>query len=114
VRAARPDLPPEEPETFEKGYGDETVKALLFGIRQNVQQHWAELRAIEIAVQEVAEEFGGEDPLRSDTREMIDDCLRSCTVLRDDVKPYVEIELPEPGDDDVALVRKLIEKLVDE
>ncbi len=59
-------VPLAEPETFEKGYGDETVKALLFGIHQDVRQHWAELRAIEIAVQEVAEEFGGKDPLKAD------------------------------------------------
>jgi hypothetical protein len=61
----------------------------------------------------VAEEFGGEDPLRADTREMIDDCLRSCTTLRNDVEPYVEIGLPEPADDDVAQVRALIEKLAE-
>jgi hypothetical protein len=61
----------------------------------------------------VAEEFGGEDPLQADTRAMIDDCLRSCTTIRDDLKPYAEIELIEPSDDDVALVRKLIEKIVD-
>ena len=106
-------VPLAEPETFEKGFGDETVKALLFGIHQDVRQHWAELRAIEIAVQEVAEEFGGEDPLKADTREMVDDCLRSCTTLRDDVAPYVEIELSEPAEEDLVLVRKLIEKLVE-
>jgi hypothetical protein len=106
-------LPPEEPDVFKKGYGDEMVRAVLFGIKQGLQQHWCELRAIEIGVQEVAEEFGGEDPLRADTREMIDDCLRSCTALRDDLKPYVEIDLPEPGDDDVALLRKFIEKAAD-
>jgi hypothetical protein len=60
---------------------------------EGLQQHWCELRAIEIAVQEVAAEFGGEDPLQPDTREMIDDCLRSCTKIRDDLKPYVEITL---------------------
>jgi hypothetical protein len=106
-------VPPEEPVTFEKGYGDETVKALLFGIKQSLQQHWCELRSIEIGVQEVAEEFGGEDPLHADTREMIDECLRSCTKIRDDVKGYVEIELTEPTDDDVAQVRRLIEKATD-
>jgi hypothetical protein len=104
-------VPPEEPETFDKGYGDEMTRAMLFGIKQGLQQHWCELRAIEIAVQEVAEEFDGEDPMQSDTREMIDDCLRSCAKIRDDVKAYVEIELIEPAEEDVALVRKLIEKL---
>jgi hypothetical protein len=107
-------VPPAAPEIFDKGYGDEIVKALLFGIRKNLRQHWCELRAIGIAVQEVAEEFGGEDPLQPDTRAMIDDCLRWCTKIRDDVKPYVEIALSEPSDDDVAQVRKLIEKVVEE
>jgi hypothetical protein len=104
-------VPPEEPETFKKGYGDEIARALLYGINQGVQQHWCELRAIEIGVQEVAEEFGGEDPLQPDVREVLDGCLRSCETLRDDVKPYVEIDLAEPSDDDVALVRKFIEKV---
>lgn len=106
--------PPAEPESFPKGYGDELARGLLWGIRQDVRQHWWELRAIELGVQEVADEFGGEDPLKADTREMINDGLRSCTTLRDDVRPYVEIELAEPNDDDVAQVRLLIEKLVDE
>jgi hypothetical protein len=61
----------------------------------------------------VAEEFGGEDPLKADTREIIDDCLRTCTKIRDDVKPYVEIELAEPTGDDVAQVRLLIEQVVE-
>jgi hypothetical protein len=104
---------PEEPETFTKGYGDEIARALLYGINQGVQQHWCELRAIEIGIQEVAEEFGGEDPLRPDVRELIDECLRSCTTLRDEVAAYVEIELPEPREDDVAQVRRLIEKVAE-
>ncbi len=91
-------VPAGEPATFEKGYGDETVKALLFGLKQNVQ-HWCELRAIAIGVQEVAEEFGGEDPLKADTRALLDDSLSSCTKLRDDVAAYVEIELTEASDD---------------
>ena len=107
-----PTVPPQEPATFKKGYGEATVHALLFGINQSLQQHWRELRAIEICVQEVAEEFGGEDPLQPDTRAMIDDCLRSCTRIRDDVKPYAEIELAEPTEEDVALVRLVIEKAV--
>jgi hypothetical protein len=106
-------LPPEKPHTFKKGYGDELVRALLFGINQGLQQHWRELRAIEIGVQEVAEEFGGEDPLQSDVREILEGCLRSCATLRDDMAAYVEIELAEPIEDDVTLVRKLIEKVAE-
>jgi hypothetical protein len=43
----------------------------------------------------------------------IDDCRRSCEKLRDDVTAYVAIELPEPTEGDVALVRVLIEKVAE-
>jgi hypothetical protein len=33
--------------------------------------------------------------------------------IRDDVKVYVETELTEPTDDDVAQVRRLIEKVAE-
>jgi hypothetical protein len=106
-------VPPEEPANFEKGYGDETVKALLFGIKQSVQQHWSELRAIEIGVQEVAEEFDGEDPLQPDVRALLDGCLASCRELRDEMADYVEIELPEPAEEDIEQVRALIAQVVE-
>ena len=37
-------------------------------------------------------------------------CLDACGALRDEMTGYAEIELAEPNEDDVALVRKLIEK----
>jgi hypothetical protein len=98
---------------FKKGFGDGLMHALVLGITQGVQQHWYELRSIEIGVAEVAEEFGGEDPLRADTRALLDDCLRSCRELRDEMADYAEIELPEPTEDGVAQVRTLIETVVE-
>ena len=94
-------------------YGDSLARALARGIRDGLLQHWSELRAVEIGVQEVAEEFGGEEPLQPDVRELLDGCLANCKELRDRMADYVEIELPESADEDLALVRKLIEKLVE-
>lgn len=39
--------------------------------------------------------------------------LRSCTKLRGDVSAYVEIEQPEPTEEDVAQVRQLIGKVAE-
>jgi hypothetical protein len=106
-------LPHAERDPFKQGYGDEMVRAVLFGIKQGLEQHWCELRSIEIALAEVAEEFGGEDPLQPDVRALIDGCLATCTTLRDQVADYVEIELAEPAEEDISPVRALIETVVE-
>jgi hypothetical protein len=106
-------LPHAERDPFKKGYGDEMVRAVLFGIKQGLEQHWCELRSIEIVLAEVAEEFDGEDPLQPDVRALLDGCLASCTTLRDQVADYVAVELPEPAEKDIALVRRLIETVVE-
>jgi len=93
------------------GYGDSLGRALARAIRDGLQIHWRELRAIEIGIGEVAEEFDGEDPLKPDTRALLDGCLASCRELRDQMADYVEIDLPEPAEDDIAQVRALIEKV---
>ena len=96
--------PPLEPPSLEQGYGDQLVRALLVSIARSVQEHWCELRAIEVGVQEVADEFGGEDPLQPEVRALIDECRRSCTELRDDVAKYTDIELQEPSEDPLITV----------
>jgi hypothetical protein len=90
-------LPRDERDPFKQGYGDEMVRAVLSGIKQGLEQHWCELRSIEIALAEVAGEFDGEDPLQPDVRALLDDCLATCTTLRDQVADYVAIELPGPS-----------------
>ena len=93
---------------------DSSVRALVVGITRGLELHWCELRSMEIAVAEVAEEFDGEDPLHADTRAMLDAAKATCVEVHDAIKLYVEpFELPEPSDDDVALVRKLIAKAAD-
>jgi hypothetical protein len=71
------------------------------------------VRAIEVGVQEVAEEFDGEDPMQPDVRAILDGCLGSCRDLRDEMAAFAAIELPEPSEDDVAQVRLLIEQVVE-
>ena len=82
-------------------------------IRDGLQIHWQELRAIEVGVGEVAEEFDGEDPLKPEVRALLDGCLASCSGLRDQMADFVEIELPEPTEDDVEQVRQLLDRLVE-
>ena len=95
------------------GYGDSLGRALALSIRDGLQIHWQELRAIEIGVGEVAEEFDGEDPLKPDVRALLDGCMARCSGLRDQMADFVEIELPEPAEDDVEQIRQLLDRLVE-
>jgi hypothetical protein len=91
------------------------VRALVVGIRDGLNSHWRELRAIELVVEEVAGEFDGEDPLRADTRQLLDDAKEMCVKLREDVRRYIDgFELAEPTDDDVELVRRLVASQVND
>ena len=90
---------------------DSSVRALVVGIRSGLELHWCELGSIEIGIDEVAVDFDGEDPLRADTRAMLDDSKSKCLQVHEDIQLYVApFALPEPSEDDIALVRKLIER----
>ena len=65
-------LPAEDGDIFKEGFGVGMVRALLIGITNALQQHWAELRSIEIAIEEQMDEFDGQDPLREDARSRLD------------------------------------------
>jgi hypothetical protein len=69
---------------------------------RDVETTWAELTAMNSALAKVAEEFGGEDPVRSDTRQEIDEALRSLAEMREQLE-YLgyECELPELDKDEV-------------
>jgi hypothetical protein len=94
-------------------FGTELEQALVISICDLTRQHWCDARSLEVGVAEIAEEFDGEDPLRSDTRALLDGCVAACRKLRDDMADYAEFELAEPSADDVAQVRRLIEKVAD-
>ncbi len=96
------------------GFGTELEQALVISICDLVRQHWCDARSLEIGVAEIAEEFDGEDPLRPDTRALLEGCLASCRTLRDEMADYGEVGLAEPREDDVAGVRRLIAKATED
>jgi hypothetical protein len=62
---------------------DHIAFGLAEALVRDVEGTWAELAAINAALAKVAEEFGGEDPVRPDTRQEIDDALAELKELRD-------------------------------
>ncbi len=93
--------------------GDELGRALAVSVRDALVQHWPEVRAIEIVVQETAEELDGEDPLHPDVRRMLDETKRTLAEVHEGFAPYAgKMELPEPDEESVGIVRTLIEKVI--
>jgi len=76
-------------------------------LRDGVPWCWQELRAVETVLEEVTEEFGGEDPLIPPVRRVLDQThqeLAELPTLLDAV--HVEVELPEPDEERVAELRE--------
>ena len=107
---------PQTNDPFEAGYGTGLVVALLTGIKKGTERHWRELRAVELAVAEVAnQEFDGEEVLQPDVQATLDEAKAMLTTVHEGIVPYVDpFELSEPNDEDVELVRKLIAKAADQ
>jgi len=96
-----------------EGYGDELARAIAFGLRDSLLQHWREIRAIEVVVEEAREEFDGEDPLHPDVLRLLDEAKATLLDVHLRCDPYVGgIELPEP-EQDLANVRLLIETAIE-
>jgi hypothetical protein len=78
--------------------------ALALGpaLQAEVMAIWSELAAFDAALAKVAEEFGGEDPVRPETREEIDAALAS---LREQAQQLAslgyECQLPEVSEEEV-------------
>jgi hypothetical protein len=88
---------------------DWIARALVTTIREGLPQRWGELRAIEIVVGEIAEEFG-EDPLRPDARALLEGAKETCLQLQKDIRPFVApFELAEPTSEQLGLTRRLVE-----
>lgn len=95
-----------------EGCGDELARAVAVGLRDALLQHWREIRAIEIVVEEAREEFG-EDPLHPDVRRLLDAAKATLLDVHAGFAPYVHpIELPEP-EQDLVNVRLLMEKAIE-
>jgi hypothetical protein len=56
----------------------------------------------------------GEDPLHPDVRRLLNEAKATLLDVHSGFEPYVGgIELPEPTEDEVALVRRLVEKAIE-
>jgi len=86
---------------------DEVVAALTQSLREGVPHCWQELRAAEMVLQEVAEEFDGEDLLLPPVREVLDKTRNDLAELHSSLQ-YVdaEVDLPEPDEERVAWLRQ--------
>ena len=96
-----------EPERMEC-FSRDVSEALSGAIREGVVGKWRELLAVEAVVSEAAEEFGGEDPLIPELRSFLVAVRAQLEDLRSSVGE--EIELEEPGEKAVDLVRKLVHR----
>ncbi len=91
---------------------DELAKALKEKLQDGVLARWGELRAAEVIIDEVAREFG-EDPCVPVLRQDIDRCRSELEELHRDLQSYVPpFALEEPGEEELTLVRELVEREV--
>ena len=86
---------------------DEAMAALRQSLREGVPWCWQELRAVEMVLDEVAQEFDGEDPLLPPVREVLDKTRQDLVDLHSSL-PHVdaEVDLPEPDEERVAFLRQ--------
>ena len=92
----------------------ELPRAVAWGLRDTLLQHWRELGAIDVVVDEARGTFDGEDPLHPDVRQLLDATKATLLDVHAGFEPYVGgIMLPAPTEDEMAVVRKLIEKAIE-
>ena len=93
---------------------DDLAKVHKGLIREGIEEQWRQLEAMRIVMEEVAAEFGGEDPAVPDVRHMLDHTTEQLVDLHENAQTYVApFELPELDEETVAEVRRLVEREVD-
>lgn len=96
-----------EPERMER-FARDVSEALSEAIRDGLVGIWRELLAVETVVAETTEEFGGEDPLIPEARSFLVGVRAQLEDLRSSFGE--EIELEEPDEEAIDLVRKLVHR----
>lgn len=93
--------------------GIETVRLIAVIVRDSLASCWTQLKAIDLVVAEYAEEFHGEDPLRPQIREHLDDALRRIEVTKDELLEYIgEWELPDVPGEALTATRRLAQRVL--
>jgi hypothetical protein len=86
---------------------DEAMAALRERLREGVPWCWQELRAVETVLDEVAQEFDGEDPLVPPVRNVLDKAHQELADMPQFLGAlHVEVELPEPDEERVDALRQ--------
>ena len=90
---------------------EDLVSTLSAGIAEGVQARWRDLRAFELLLAEVQAEFAGEDPVKSDRRDLLRQAYGELESACAQLRPFGHgIELPEATEEDVEVVRMLLQK----
>lgn len=71
------------------------------------------MRSVDIVLEEVAAEFGGEDPLRPITRGILEETRHDLTNLHEVLNALDALELMEPDEEEMKLARKYFDKGVE-
>jgi len=87
---------------------EEAMAALREQLREGVPWCWQEVRAVETVLEEVAQEFDGEDPLLPLVRQVLDKTREDIVGLHHPLLDFldVEIELAEPDEERVEFLRE--------
>ena len=100
-------LGPEErlAELAEPTPADDMLEGNVKIVRAAMMDCWRRLRAVEQVVEEVQCELAGEDPLLPDLRELVDASRVKLNLCKKQERIIGPLELEEPGEEDMALVR---------
>jgi hypothetical protein len=110
-----PLVPLEDGETYRPDDGPSMARFLATTIQGRLGACWTQLHAVRIVLDEYAEDFDGEDLLRSNTREYLDDALRRIETARDGLAHYIDAwELPSDHSHATGLAHKLAAQVMDE
>ena len=93
--------------------GEECARTITIIIRDRLRSCWVQLKAVDVVLAEYTEEFHGEDPLKPQIRQFLDDALARCVALKNELQEYVGAwELPDDLGEALALTRKLGERVL--
>ena len=89
----------------------EVAEVLEARLRGDLVQRWKELRAAEIVLEEMREEFGGEDAAHPKLRQSLGECKLKVQELREGMERFgLPVELEEPDQELVEQVRGLLDR----
>ena len=75
---------------------------------------WRELRATELVLEEIAEEFGGEDPAKRPFRVTLEQTKAKLQAVHAGYSEFIRpFDLPEPEEDDLEKVREVVQRAAD-